>query len=161
MTTFRKRFVGIILATDTEHHSSMLAHYGKLLEEKATLAADSEVASAADENRCSLVRKMIDKTDATREFKTKQQLLELCIHAADVSSPLRPFEVTREWTYLLFEEFFLQGDLEKEQELPVSFLCDRKTTSVPKTQPGFLNFIVMPLYETVAKILPEIETMVE
>ena len=55
------------------------------------------------------------------------------MHGADVSSQVRPFDVAKEWTYLLFDEFFRQGDLEKDMRLPVSFLCDRETTVVPKT----------------------------
>lgn len=51
-----------------------------------------------------------------------------------------------EWTILLFEEFFNQGDVEKEAGLPVSFLCDRETTQIPQSQPGFVNFILAPLF---------------
>jgi hypothetical protein len=76
-----------------------------------------------------------------------------------VSSQVRPFEVAKEWTYLLFDEFFRQGDLEKEMRLPVSFLCDRETTVVPKTQPGFLNFIVLPLFKTLAELMPNFKEM--
>ena len=56
--------------------------------------------------------------------------MNLLIHAADVSPPTRQFDLTRKWTYLLFDEFFEQGDREKAEELPVSMLCDRATTSV-------------------------------
>ena len=45
--------------------------------------------------------------------------------------PCRPdFDIVRKWTYLLFDEFFMQGDLEVKENLAVSFLCDRKTTNV-------------------------------
>ena len=56
--------------------------------------------------------------------------MDLVIHAADISQQCRTFKLAHEWTYLLFEEFFLQGDLEKEKELPISMLCDRNTTNV-------------------------------
>ena len=72
--------------------------------------------------------------------------MNILIHAADVSPPTRKFDITRQWTYLLFDEFFDQGDREKIEELPVSMLCDRVTTSVSGCQPGFLNFIVIPLF---------------
>lgn len=52
------------------------------------------------------------------------------MHASDVSTQCRTFETAHKWTYLLFEEFFNQGDLEKHEKLPVSFLCDRSTTSI-------------------------------
>lgn len=60
----------------------------------------------------------------------------------------------KKWTYLLFEEFFDQGDIEKEEGLPVSFLCDRNTINIPSNQPGFINFIVTPLYTAITECLP-------
>jgi hypothetical protein len=54
------------------------------------------------------------------------------MHAADVSVPCRNFKLLKKWSYLLFEEFFNQGDEEKSRGLQVSFLCDRETTSVVK-----------------------------
>lgn len=64
--------------------------------------------------------------------------MEMCLHSCDVSNPSRTFKTVKDWTYLLFEEFFMQGDLEKEKNLPVSMLCDRTTTHVAKSQPGFI-----------------------
>ena len=72
--------------------------------------------------------------------------MESALHMADISPPSREFEIANEWTYLLFQEFFKQGDLEKEQNLPVTFLCNRNTTSVSGSQPGFIGFVVQPLF---------------
>ena len=81
-------------------------------------------------------------------------ILDLFVHAADVSTQARPFEIGVEWTWLLFEEFFNQGDLERSQNLPISFLCDRLTTNITKSQPGFLNFIVIPLFQVISEVTP-------
>lgn len=59
--------------------------------------------------------------------------MDFMMHSADISYQCKPFEVVKEWTYLLFEEFFDQGDLEIEQGLPLSMLCDRKNTNVAKS----------------------------
>lgn len=67
----------------------------------------------------------------------------------------------RKWTYLLFDEFFEQGDTEKAQSLPVSFLCDRLTTNVAKSQNGFISFIVLPLFTQVTELMPGIACMLE
>lgn len=45
---------------------------------------------------------------------------------------------------LLLEEFFRQGDLERELGLPFSPLCDRNNTLVAESQIGFIEFIVEP-----------------
>ena len=42
------------------------------------------------------------------------------MHSCDVSQAGRPFEIVNEWTYLLFEEFFDQGDLERKENLPIT-----------------------------------------
>lgn len=55
---------------------------------------------------------------------------------------------------MLFEEFFHQGDIEKERDLPVSYLCDREKFNVAQCQPGFLNFIVIPLHREMLHIFP-------
>ena len=84
--------------------------------------------------------------------------MEVFIHAADISQQCRPFDVAVQWTYLLFEEFFEQGDMEKEAGLSISMLCDRAQTSVVDSQPGFINFVVMPLYQVISNITPLINS---
>ena len=81
------------------------------------------------------------------------------MHAADVSTQTRTFDIAVEWTKLLFEEFFNQGDIEKEKGLPISFLCDRETTQIPQSQPGFVNFILAPLFSTVSEVMPEVNQL--
>jgi len=54
----------------------------------------------------------------------------------------------------LFEEFFQQGDLEKDQGLQISMLCDRETTNVALSQPGFIGFVSLPLFNNLANIMP-------
>lgn len=60
-------------------------------------------------------------------------MLEFSLHACDLSQACRDFDEVKEWTYLLFEEFFEQGDIEKEQNLSLSMLCDRENTNIPAT----------------------------
>ena len=45
--------------------------------------------------------------------------------------------------------------------MPISFLCNRATTNVPKMQPGFMNGVVLPLWSTVSEIMPEMSEYVE
>jgi cAMP-specific phosphodiesterase 4 len=140
--------VGMILATDMARHATDLGSFKTLLEQKKIKNGEN-------------VELIVDHSSSAKEFDSKQQLIEICLHAADVSSQCRPFEVAKEWSYLLFEEFFWQGDLEKEQNLPVSFLCDRTNTNIAKSQPGFVDFIVLPLFNTICEILPENKPLVK
>ncbi|XP_048506638.1 uncharacterized protein LOC105685760 isoform X3 [Athalia rosae] len=74
-------------------------------------------------------------------------ILQIALKCADISNPCRPWEISRKWSHKVCEEFFRQGDYERQLNLPVTPLCDRHTTSIPKIQAGFFKFVVTPLYE--------------
>lgn len=57
----------------------------------------------------------------------------------------RPWDISKKWSLKVCEEFFRQGDFERQLNLPVTSLCDRQSTSVPKIQTGFFKFVVTPL----------------
>lgn len=98
----------------------------------------------------------IDKSTSESQEKSKQLLSSFLLHAADLSSTLKPFEEAKEWTTLLYEEFFNQGDTEKQLGLPVSFLCDRSTTNIPNAQFGFISNMVMPTYSLLSILSPDV-----
>ena len=41
--------------------------------------------------------------------------------------------------------------------MPASFLCDRETIRVAKEQPGFVNFVVLPIWNVLTAIMPGME----
>ncbi|XP_036140694.1 uncharacterized protein LOC105839152 isoform X2 [Monomorium pharaonis] len=73
-------------------------------------------------------------------------ILQIALKCADISNPCRPWDISRKWSYKVCEEFFRQGDYERRLNLPVTPLCDRHTTSIPKIQVGFFKHVVTPLY---------------
>lgn len=60
------------------------------------------------------------------------------VHCADLSNPTKPLTVYRRWVDRVMEEFFKQGDKEREQGLELSPMCDRFNSTVEKTQVSFL-----------------------
>jgi len=42
----------------------------------------------------------------------------LFLHLADVSNSSKPFDICRAWAWRVLDEFFAQGDAEKELGLP-------------------------------------------
>ena len=54
----------------------------------------------------------------------------------------------------MLEEFFIQGDTEKQLGLPISFGCDRENFNLPQSQIGFYNFMVQPLYVAMDLLVP-------
>lgn len=73
-------------------------------------------------------------------------ILQIALKCADISNPCRPWDISRKWSYKVCEEFFRQGDYERRLNLPVTPLCDRNITSIPKIQAGFFKHVVTPLY---------------
>merc|ERR1712228_36223 len=64
----------------------------------------------------------------------------------------KPFVIHRAWAWLVFDEFFAQGDEEKRLGLPVGMLNDRDKINKPGSQHGFINFLVSPLVFSTVKV---------
>jgi hypothetical protein len=83
-------------------------------------------------------------------------LIQMLLKAADIGHPTKTFEVHNKWTNLIMEEFFNQGDAERESGMIVSPLCDRvKDINVPNNQKGFIDFVVRPVYEPLYTFLKD------
>uniref|UniRef100_A0A670JXZ8 Phosphodiesterase n=1 Tax=Podarcis muralis TaxID=64176 RepID=A0A670JXZ8_PODMU len=88
----------------------------------------------------------------------KPKALSLMLHTADISHPAKAWDLHHRWTMSLLEEFFRQGDKEAELGLPFSPLCDRKSTMVPQSQVGFIDFIVEPTFTVLTDMTEKIVT---
>ena len=103
------------------------------------------------------VDKLIDFTNERSVEKSKQLVSSVVLHACDISTSLRDFDLSVDWADLLFEEFFNQGDMEKAQGLEISMMCDRTTTNIAGGQAGFIQFVVLPIFNQLSMICPSIE----
>ena len=56
------------------------------------------------------------------------------VHCADLSNPTKPLELYRQWCDRIMEEFYQQGDKEREAGLDISPMCDRHNSTVEKSQ---------------------------
>ena len=83
------------------------------------------------------------------------------IHLADISNPVKSFDLALVWTGLLYDEFFKQGDQELQAGRDWSFLMNRKTTNIAGWSIGFINMIVAPAFEELAKVIPLSQTCID
>lgn len=60
--------------------------------------------------------------------------MKTIMHTADISNVCRPPVMAGMWTRAVYEEFFRQGDAEKEMGLDVTALCDRETVAIAESQ---------------------------
>ncbi|XP_037958873.1 calcium/calmodulin-dependent 3',5'-cyclic nucleotide phosphodiesterase 1A [Teleopsis dalmanni] len=101
------------------------------------------------------MRNLLTLNEATVD---KSKALSLVLHCCDISHPAKRWNLHHRWTMLLLEEFFRQGDLERELGLPFSPLCDRNNTLVAESQIGFIDFIVDPSMSVMADMLEYVLT---
>ncbi|XP_043867405.1 cAMP-specific 3',5'-cyclic phosphodiesterase isoform X6 [Drosophila mojavensis] len=130
--TLRKMVIDIVLSTDMSKHMSLLADLKTMVETKKV--AGSGVL-------------LLDN------YTDRIQVLENLVHCADLSNPTKPLPLYRRWVALLMEEFFLQGDKEREHGMDISPMCDRHNATIEKSQVGFIDYIVHPLWETWADLV--------
>ncbi|MEE6512507.1 hypothetical protein FKM82_019575 [Ascaphus truei] len=123
----RKMVIDMVLATDMSKHMSLLADLKTMVETKKVTSSG--------------VLLLDNYTD-------RIQVLRNMVHCADLSNPTKPLELYRQWTDRILEEFFRQGDKERERGMEISPMCDKHTASVEKSQVGFIDYIVHPLWET-------------
>eukprot|EP00834_Sanchytrium_tribonematis_P002563 NODE_82_length_22625_cov_0.476516.p4 type:complete len:533 gc:universal NODE_82_length_22625_cov_0.476516:10192-11790(+) len=106
----RKLIIDLILATDMSKHFDLLNKFKNMNAINPKMASELHM----DEYR--------------------RVLLIITIKCADLSNPAKPAYIYQEWCSRVMEEFFIQGDLEKNLNLPVSKFMDRENCDVAKCQ---------------------------
>uniref|UniRef100_A0A7S1AF09 PDEase domain-containing protein n=1 Tax=Noctiluca scintillans TaxID=2966 RepID=A0A7S1AF09_NOCSC len=103
------------------------------------------------------------ETDEQHKLETKTFLLEMLLHAADISNSAKPQHIMLRWTERVMTELWNQGDQEESLGLPLSPLCNRAMDSlvVPKGQVGFITFVVQPLFSPLAELIEEVKEATE
>jgi len=145
---FRKRIVECVLATDMSFHTKQFTY----------IKAKKEKFNVESGNR---VEQIFENIDNVALFGTQQEFLNILLHTADISNPTKPLHIYERWVDKVMGEFWNQGDREKEIKLPISFLCDRNTTSVFKAQLGFIDGIVFPLLTTIVDFFPGLSFLMD
>ena len=82
---------------------------------------------------------------SAQDPKHRLLILEAFLHAADISNPVKELAIYQGWVGRVCDEFFQQGDKEKELGRECSPMCDRDSTDIPMMQVGFIEFIVAPM----------------
>ncbi|KAJ3074827.1 hypothetical protein HDU98_010096 [Podochytrium sp. JEL0797] len=122
----REIVIEMVLATDLSQHFGLLASF------------KNKIAQAFDPKE-------------SREDKII--LLKILMKCADVSNPTKEWPIYFEWADRVLEEFMRQGDKEKNLNLPVSPFMDRDNINIPSSQIGFMDYVLLPLFEAVNKYI--------
>ncbi|KAK2509224.1 hypothetical protein MC885_009192 [Smutsia gigantea] len=149
----RQGMITLILATDMARHAEIMDSF------KETM-------------------KNFDYSDEEHVTLLKMILIKCC----DISNEVRPMEIAEPWVDCLLEEYFMQSsdpqsspdstgflslmlpspvspqsDREKAEGLPVAPFMDRDKVTKATAQIGFIKFVLIPMFETVAQLFPAVE----
>ncbi|KAI8646063.1 hypothetical protein BD408DRAFT_380894 [Parasitella parasitica] len=123
----------LILSTDMAYHS-------ELAEQAKHLSTLTSPAHLSREERTSLCR--------------------ILLHAADISNMARPWVISKQWSDLIIQEFFSQGDEEKKRKVAVSPGMDREVNSQQSISLKFGQHI-LPYFQTLVSLLPKSHVFVD
>jgi len=141
-----------ILHTDNHHHFTMVKEIQMLYEMNCELFETSE--DMYNINSMDFPSK--EAVDFFRTADVKKALRNVFLHFCDVASSMKPWALCKCWAHLCLEEFFMQGDKEKELGLAIQPLNDRTKVNGPYSQVGFIEFFVAPLMLATNKLMPPI-----
>ncbi|DAZ93938.1 TPA: hypothetical protein N0F65_012884 [Lagenidium giganteum] len=125
----RSAIVRCILATDMKHHT-------KLLSELSAVARVEDFETVTD---------------------GRQLMLNMIIHGSDLGSVARPLNITLKWVDRVCEEFTQQAKRSEELGIFVPPHIVNLEDEVVKSrlQVNFIDYLVAPLWNLIATILPE------
>ncbi|XP_067632406.1 high affinity cAMP-specific and IBMX-insensitive 3',5'-cyclic phosphodiesterase 8 isoform X2 [Eurosta solidaginis] len=119
----RSVVIDMILATEMTRHFEHLAKFVSIF---GTDEEPKDIVQSEDESAI-LIRRML-------------------IKVADVNNPSRQPSYCVEWARRIAEEYFTQTDEEKAKALPIVMpMFDRNTCSIPKSQIGFIEYIIQDM----------------
>ena len=139
----RKRMIDMVLSTDMSFHSRIIALMKSRVE-------NNNIKNGENSD------KIINKNNNDNLFNEQQEVLNYLIHIGDLSHSSKKFDITYKWSFLLSEEFWRQGDEEKEKGFSINFLFERSNTDVPRNQVGFMKGIILPSFEILVEFLPQL-----
>ena len=135
---FRRRVIEMILATDNAKHDDVVKSLRDLPKKDDYGIAVGSPLLAAPSSERSDIESATAQVSLTEHQKSC--LLNVCLHAADLSGSAKTWKTCEIWAHKITAEFHLQGDLERSKGMSVLPIMDR-TSEVPmgKFQIGFIR----------------------
>ncbi|GAX77392.1 hypothetical protein CEUSTIGMA_g4838.t1 [Chlamydomonas eustigma] len=158
----RKESIDLVLATDMKQHFSMVSLFNTKF---ASMLGSSSLGSGshADKELLSqrpstmtdmLVQRPTTANNMLMEEELRRLVLQMCLKMSDLGHLSSAPAVHVKWVQKLEAEFFIQGDKERSAGLPVSPLMERTKEGITKSQPGFINVVVLPMYHSFCSAFP-------
>jgi cAMP-specific phosphodiesterase len=142
-----RTMIDLILNTDMATHGVLMEQFATVLVPRATAAVSSAAGCCCD---------------ASAPPEVHRLAMIMLMKACDISNPVKPFELCRKWGISVMEEFYRQGDVERQIGLDVTPMFDReKKVQLAKSQLGFMQFVAGPFFACVVQCFPQLSVLGE
>ena len=136
----RKEMISCVLATDMTFHNYYVDFMKEQINKVYNINGNNKNGKTSNDKDNNIIY---------------QNYMNLLIHSADISNPTKPFNIYFKWAVLVVNEFFEQGD--KEKELGITCTFDRNKMTLYQSQLGFINFIEIPFYSLFSEIFKKLK----
>ena len=172
----RKLMIDMVLSTDMSKHAQFLGEFKDLTQKTHSAAGASaagtgtgglgsgpssdEVGVGAGAGTPEAAAACAISESLASSYEKRALVLCSIIHSADLGNCAKEWSICQTWAYRLIEEFWEEGDKERELGLEIGMLNDRHKVVVPKSQVGFINFVTLPLWKAWASyVSPGVDTI--
>ncbi|KAM7538567.1 hypothetical protein Aperf_G00000053950 [Anoplocephala perfoliata] len=141
-----------ILATDLSRYFARLPEFRRILDER--------ISAVGEEN---LTDDIAVKTMWQTEASSRELLMSMMMTASDVSASTKPWPVQKKTAELVSNEFFEQGDLERQKlNIKPCAMMDRELIhKFPQMQVEFIETICTPVYQSISRVCGRLRPLLE
>ncbi|KAL0024748.1 hypothetical protein WJX79_001370 [Trebouxia sp. C0005] len=166
---FRPVVVNQVLGTDMKKHFDITSRFQTAFKRSApssALSSDTRADSATGTGTGSDTSRQAPATDSidwdNAKADDKMLVFQMLLKCADIGHLAAAPDTHKRWAYQLEEEFFQQGDREKEIGLPVSPLMDRSNKGgITRSQMGFFSIVGLPMFKAMADVFEGAQPMLD
>ncbi|KAJ9466470.1 putative 3prime [Diplonema papillatum] len=118
------------------------------------------IATDMNEHKCFVQE--AQQLKASGDRSNKLLMMQLLLKLADINGLSKPAPLAEKWGMLVQEEFYEQGDKERELGMPVLPMFDRSIRGEKLSQSlGFLRNVALPYFCLLAEIFPSLSFLPE
>jgi len=167
----RKLMIEMVIATDMKLHFEILGRF-RLLESKISRRAEGYDTHQTKTIQTDFTGGLSSSMDVGTSNAVKEMnillpedvalSLQVALKCADVGHVYCSPNVHMKWVQKLEQELFAQGDKEKEHgAVTTSPLMDREKGGITKSQCGFFQIVVLPLFKSFSAAFGSISPLTE
>ncbi|KAL5963688.1 cGMP-specific 3'5'-cyclic phosphodiesterase [Taenia solium] len=141
-----------ILATDLSRYFAKLPQFRQILDERISAVGEAKP-----------IDDIAVKTMWQTEASNRELLMCMLMTASDVSASTKPWPVQKKSAELVANEFFEQGDFERQKlNIKPDAVMDRELShQFPQMQIEFIDAICAPVYELISRVCVRLRPLLE